>query len=85
MFGNVGPAQSVLRVVVKVQSPEQLSGFGFGEDEALFVGGTMNVCGAPDERDPVCPIISEEPLGFSAALECGTKFIEEFGDEIIHG
>ena len=84
VFGNVGPAQSVLRVVVKMQLPEQTPSFDFGEYEALFVGSAMNLLGGPDECDPVRPIGVEEQSGFPAALECGTEFIEEFSEKIFH-
>ena len=73
MFRNIRPAQSVLWVVMEMQFPEHLSGFSFGEDEAIFVGGPVNVLGGPDERDPVCPIVVEELFGFPAALEHRTE------------
>ena len=84
VVGNVGPAQSVLRVVVKVKSTEYISGFGFREYKALFVCSAMNLLSCPDERDPVCPIVVEQQLGFPAAAQCGTECIEEFSDEVFH-
>ena len=85
VFRHVRPAQSVLRVVMEMQIPEQIPGFGFGEDEALFVGRPVNLLGGPDQCDPVSPIVVEQQLGFPAALQRGTEFIEEFSEEIFHG
>ena len=85
VVGKVGPAQPVLRVVVKVQSPENITGCGFGEDASLFVGGAVNLLGSPDQCDPVRPVVVEQQFGLPAALKHGTEFIEEISDEVFHG
>lgn len=52
---EVFPRQPVLPVVVRVEVVENLPGLRFGEHGFLFVGGAVDVCAGPEQRDFVRP------------------------------
>ena len=82
--GKVGPAQTVLRVVLLVENGKEGAGLLFSQHRLGFIGGAVNILGGPQQRHLVGPVFVEQVFSLGDALQRWTQGGQQFSDERVH-